>query len=239
MTFMDTKAIFKTSSTAATSFAQASRAWRTQVAAASLDQDDQALLADLAQIEEDFTKWGKRPVPADTISLRNSYVNGDTLLTKAKDIYTSLSGVSQTPEIQTKETEARKSLKQFSKAMKAVQDQFPSESTGELLKPFLCIMQDLIEQGPEALVTQDDFNFTQKLFNGETPSLDDTQLNHLTNSWTVVVDNFVQNGHPGCSFESRKADFLIMHSQLETLYNRIADPVVTARSVGSRSLVRR
>ena len=240
---MEIKATFKTLSTAATSFAQANSAWRKQIAYNSLDADDQVLFTDLVSIEEGFSKWGKRPVPADITALRNFVIDGDVLLTKTKDIYSSLWDISKTQEIQAKEVEARKSLKHLSKTMKTVQEQLPAGKPCEN-NLFLDIMGDL--KGGSGLpglppVSERDFNLTKNLFCSETVPLplDDTELKHLTDSWTTVLASFVQNPRSSNDPGDKEANFLKMHFLLEELYDLIADNVTRTSPViaGSVSLL--
>lgn len=88
------------------------------------------------------------------------------------------------------------------------------------------------------LSTPDLVKLTEALLSERIPNLDDTQINQLIQAWGKVVHKFVEdarkkgegNGRVTPGQSETFASFFCIHSELETLYTRLADTATVQQS---------
>jgi hypothetical protein len=231
---LDIPVIFKQLQEDVNKFVLDSKAWRDQITkdGKTTDPADLDALKQLELVENNLTKDVQNPAPKDQVALRNVFVAVDGHLTQAKDFYSVLVGVSQTPEAENKESAVRKSLKLLIVEIKKIQPQVVGPA---IVNKFLKVMESLVGNGPQEIgdttfpeVKKDEFELTERLFRRERFRLDDEKIiGNLIGSWETVIAYFVEkNKAPASSTDPVvkaivEANFFTMHGLLELLYDQL------------------
>jgi hypothetical protein len=237
---IDIPAIFTQLQEDVTKFVLDSKAWCNQITkdGKTTDPADLDALSQLELVETNLTKDVQNPAPKDQVALRDVFIAVDGHLTQAKDFYSVLVGVSQTPEAENKESAARKSLKLLIIEMNKIRPQVGGLAIVNL---FLIVMESLVGKGPQKIgditfpeVTKDEFELTERLFRRKRFRLDDEKIiGNLIGSWETVIAYFVEiNKAPATSTSSTssmdpdvkvtfEAKFFTMHGLLELLYDQL------------------
>jgi hypothetical protein len=255
---IDIPAIYKQLQGGVNKFVQDSKAWRDKIASdgKTTDPADLEALKQLVEVEKNLTKDVQGTAPKYQVALRDVFIAVDGHLTQAKDFYSVLVGVSQTPVAKNKESLTRKSLKLLIIEMNKLRLQVVGPASVNL---FLSEMESLVGKGPQKIgdttfpeVTKDEFDLTQRLFKRESFTLverknfnfdNNKTIQNLMDSWETVIAYFVDTNKSTTASKdptvlalvkaTAEARFFTMHGLLEVLYDQLESNRRTADILSS------